>query len=230
MKLFYGQIFPNVEIDKNEQEHITKVLRLSDGETIYITDGKGNLASGTLSIMGKKALLIPEKITENMAPFSPHLHMAIAPTKNMDRIEFFIEKSTELGISEITFLQTDRTERKNINLEKIQKQIISASKQSLRTHFPKINPLTNVRDFILQNSCENTFVAHCNEKFKKIPIHHLEINSKITFMIGPEGDFSPKEIEFLSENKINAITLGNQRLRTETAGIFLCAFIYQKMI
>ena len=159
MKLFFGEIFPQVKIDDDEQQHIVKVLRMREGEEIYVTDGKGNLAKGNLVFEGKKVSLNVSETKENLADFSPKLHIAIAPTKNIDRIEFFVEKATELGISEITFLQTDKTERKIINPQKIQKQAIGASKQSLRFHFPKINDLTKLSDFIKDINVENAFAV-----------------------------------------------------------------------
>ncbi|SNV50582.1 Ribosomal RNA small subunit methyltransferase E [Chryseobacterium taklimakanense] len=234
MKLFFGEIFPQVKIDDDEQQHIVKVLRMREGEEIYVTDGKGNLAKGNLVFEGKKVSLNVSETEENLADFSPKLHIAIAPTKNIDRIEFFVEKATELGISEITFLQTDKTERKNINTQKIQKQAIGASKQSLRFHFPKINDLTKLSDFIKNINVENAFVAHCDESFERTELKDINQNNSqsfqhITFLIGPEGDFSPNEIKMLSEKGIKAVSLGNQRLRTETAGIFVAAWNYHQM-
>lgn len=229
MKLFYGNIFPNVEIHPEEQQHILKVLRMKEGQNLFITDGNGNLASGTLSIEGKKALLNVENIQENLPKPSIKLHIAIAPTKNMDRIEFFVEKATELNISEITFLHSENSERKNINIEKIIKQSISASKQSLRTHFPIINDLEKFKDFIKKINPEKTFVAHCDARLERLPIQNLPESEEVTILIGPEGDFSNAEIQILSEMGIKAITLGNQRLRTETAGIFVASWVYSQM-
>ncbi len=148
MKLFYGEINDNqVIIDNEEQTHIVKVLRMRSGEEIFVTDGKGNLAKGNLVFEGKKVSLDVKEIKENLPNFSPKLHIAIAPTKNIDRIEFFVEKATEMGIAEITILQTEKTERKNLNIDKLRKQSIAASKQSLRFHFPVINDLTKFSDF-----------------------------------------------------------------------------------
>lgn len=227
MKLFYGEINgEQVIINEEEQQHIVKVLRMRDGEEIHITDGKGNLAHGTLKIEGKKVLLEPIKIEENLPDFSPKLHIAIAPTKNIDRIEFFVEKATEMGISEITFLLTDKSERKNINIDKIRKQAVSASKQSLRFHFPIINDLTKFSDFVKNLDAKNTFVAHCDKAFERINLQEIKPTEKSTFLIGPEGDFSPKEIQVLVDKKIKAVSLGKQRLRTETAGIFVSAWNY----
>lgn len=230
MKLFFGEIFPDVKINDEEQQHIVKVLRMREGEEIFVTDGNGNLAKGNLVFEGKKVSLDVKEIKENLTQFSPKLHIAIAPTKNIDRIEFFIEKATEMAISEITILQTEKTERKNLNIDKLRKQAIAASKQSLRFHFPKINDVTKLSDFIKNINPETTFVAHCDASFERTEISKIQNLENITFLIGPEGDFSEKEINLLSEKGIKAVSLGNQRLRTETAGIFVAAWNYFKSI
>lgn len=234
MKLFFGQIFPDILIDSDEQQHIAKVLRMREGEEIYLTDGKGNLAKGTLIFEGKKVTLNVSEVKENLPDFSPKLHIAIAPTKNIDRIEFFLEKAVEMGISEVSFILTEQTERKNISIDKLRKQAIGASKQSLRSHFPKINDLQKFSEFMKNLNPENTFVAHCNENLERISLNLLrepqhDNFETYTFLIGPEGDFSDKEIQLLAEKGIKAVSLGNQRLRTETAGIFVAAWNYDKM-
>lgn len=235
MKLFYGDINDNkVIIDNQEQTHIVKVLRMRSGEEIFVTDGKGNLAQGTLVFEGKRVSLDVKEIQENLPNFSPKLHIAIAPTKNIDRIEYFVEKATELGISEITLLQTEKTERKNLNIDKLRKQSIAASKQSLRSHFPIINDLTKFSDFIKEVNPKITFVAHCNENLERIDLQMLQSSESenaqnITFLIGPEGDFSDQEIQLLAQKGVKAVSLGNQRLRTETAGVFVAAWNYGLM-
>ena len=230
MKLFFGEIFPDVKINDEEQQHIVKVLRMREGEEIFVTDGKGNLAKGNLIFEGKKVFLDVKEIKENLPEFSPKLHIAIAPTKNIDRIEFFVEKATEMEVSEITILQTEKTERKNLNIDKLRKQAIAASKQSLRFHFPKINDVTKLSDFLKNINPKNTFVAHCDASFERTEISKIQNVENITFLIGPEGDFSEKEIKLLSEKGIKAVSLGKQRLRTETAGIFVAAWNYFKSI
>lgn len=242
MKLFFGQIFPEIKIDSDEQQHITKVLRMREGEEIFVTDGKGNLAKGSLILEGKKVSLNVLEVQKDLPDFSPRLHIAIAPTKNIDRIEFFVEKAVEMGIAEISFIQTDNSERKIINIDKIRKQAIGASKQSLRFHFPVVNDLRKFSDFMKTLDPETTFVAHCNENLERINLNalrepqrdnainqELTTNKPITFLIGPEGDFSDKEIQLLADKGIKAVSLGNQRLRTETAGIFVAAWNYDQM-
>lgn len=230
MKLFFGEIFPEIHIDTDEQHHILKVLRMKENDEISLTDGKGNLATGNIQFEGKKVTLIPTKIEENLPNLSTNLHLAIAPTKNIDRTEFFLEKAVEMGISEITFLKTDNSERKNIKIDKLQKRALSACKQSLRFHFPKINDLTLFSAFINATESTSTFVAHCNEKFEREDLKNITTSENITFLIGPEGDFSEKEIHTLSEKGIKAVSLGHQRLRTETAGVFVAAWRYFQRI
>lgn len=247
MKLFFGEIIPEIKIHDEEQQHILKVLRMKEGEEIFVTDGKGNSAKGNLIIEGKKVGLQDFEIQGKANPFAPYLHIAIAPTKNIDRIEFFVEKAVEMGVSEITFLQTEKSERRNINFERLVKQSIAASKQSLRFHFPVMNPLIKLQDFVKYANAENTFVAHCHENLKRIGLQEIKPNiktfdsdqydenapteplSNITFLIGPEGDFSEKEIQLFADYGIRAVYLGQQRLRTETAGIFVAAWNYEKM-
>jgi len=231
MKLFYGEIEDQkVIINDEEQQHIVKVLRMRAGEDIHVTDGKGRLASGKLIIEGKRAGIEVLEIKENLSDFNPKLHIAIAPTKNIDRIEFFVEKAVEMGISEISIIITEKTERKNINIDKIRKQSIAASKQSLRFHFPVINDSIKLSDFLKNIDPQNTFVAHCHENLERVDLNKIPSSENYTFLIGPEGDFSEREIGYLSENNIKAVSLGNQRLRTETAGVFVAAWNYNKMI
>ncbi len=227
MKLFFGNITDGVvTIADEEQQHLSKVLRMRSGDEIYVTDGEGTLARGDIRLEGKKVLLDTKEIQRDLPPFSRRLHIAIAPTKNIDRIEFFVEKATEMGVMEITLLQTEKTERKNVNIEKLRKQVIAASKQSLRTHFPIVNDLTRFSEFIKITNPKETFVAHCHEDLERTALNNILVAENITFLIGPEGDFSEKEIGLLAEQRILAVSLGTQRLRTETAGVFIAAWNY----
>jgi len=227
MKLFFGNITDGVvTIADEEQQHLSKVLRMRSGDEIYVTDGEGTLARGDIRLEGKKVLLDTKEIQRELDPFSRRLHIAIAPTKNTDRIEFFTEKSIELGITEITFLQTAQSERKHLNTDKLRKQAISASKQSLRTHFPVLNELQKLTDFIKTVDPARTFVAHCHEQLERSSLQEIAALKDVTILIGPEGDFSQNEIELLAAKGIKAISLGNQRLRTETVGIYVAAWNY----
>ena len=225
MKLFFGEINPEIKINEDEQQHILKVLRMKNGDEIYLTDGKGNAAKGNLIIEGKKVSLENAETLRFENKNSSRLHIAIAPTKNIDRIEFFLEKAIEMGVSEVSFLQTDHSERKNLNFERLQKQAIAASKQSLRFHFPILNDLQKLSEFLDKNDLDNCVVAHCNENFKRKTLSEIS-RENLSILIGPEGDFSEREIKLLQEKNIVAVSLGNRRLRTETAGIFVAAWNY----
>lgn len=228
MKLFFGKVLPTVEINEDEQNHILKVLRMKAGEEIFVTDGEGNVAKGNLIIEGKRLSLDVTELKKNLPEFPVKLHIAIAPTKNIDRIEFFAEKATEMGVDEISLIQTEKTERKNLNIEKLRKQTVAASKQSHRFHFPKVNESIKFPDFIKALDPETTFVAHCHENLERTNLNDLQLTPNITFLIGPEGDFSEKEISQLADQGIRAVSFGDQRLRTETAGIFAAAWVYSK--
>jgi len=230
LKLFYGEITGNsAYLHQDEQFHISKVLRMTEGDRLYVTNGKGDVILGEIYFRGKNVLV--NTIEKHIkTPNFPHkLHLAISPTKNISRTEFFVEKATEMGVSEISFLMSENSERKNINIDKIKKQVISASKQSLRYYFPKVNDMIKISDFIKNINADNTFVAHCNPNFERKKISEIKICDEICFLIGPEGDFSLKEIQLLKDKQINAVSLGNQRLRTETAGIFIASWNYDKM-
>jgi 16S rRNA (uracil1498-N3)-methyltransferase len=231
MKLFFGNINSDfAELSEEESKHFIKVLRGKIGDEIFVTDGNGNLAKGKVSQINSKSVEVEIfKILENFEQKPYKLHIAIAPTKNMERTEFFLEKATEIGIDEITFLKTFHSERKNINLERCRKIVQSAVKQSLKAYLPKINDLIKFADFIKQNHSENKLTAHCNadferKEFKKI----IQPKTDYLILIGPEGDFSNDEIELAEQNNFTAISLGSQRLRTETAAlnaVFTCNFV-----
>ena len=228
MKLFIGEFFSNrAELRTDEVHHIVKVLRMNDGDEICITDGKGKSARGKLLLKGKKAEVeILELFPEKPLP-ERTLHIAIAPTKSLERFEFFLEKSVELGVSEVTPLLSVNSERKNLNSEKMQKQLESACKQSLRTLFPTLNLLMSLNNFMKENAGKKLFVAHCYQEYIKIPLKEVFENQKnITILIGPEGDFSKHELELLFSQGATGVDLGKNRLRTETAGIFAAAGFY----
>ena len=217
---------------EDEAKHIVKVLRKKIGDEILVTNGKGLKWRGTISSINIKNLkaikldakLIPKPI-EN-------IHIAISIIKSNSRMEWFIEKATELGVNEITPIICFNTERKSLNLDRCQKIIISAVKQSKRFFIPKLNPVISLKEFLaLKNKNNDTYIAHCYKGEKKL-VHEIQsINNKVTVMIGPEGDFSTDEINFSINKNAIPISLGENRLRTETAGIFAISnLIIQKHI
>ena len=224
MKLFFGQIEGNQAIlNEDESHHFSKVLRGNEGDIIHITDGKGNMAKCEVTQVSKKA--VEANVIELQKEFEKknyYIHIAIAPTKTMERLEFFLEKATEIGIDEITFINSFHSERKNIKLERIEKIVQSATKQSLKAYFPKLNDLTKFTDFVKQDFSDyKTCIAHCESDIERTPYREVLADkpTKILIMIGPEGDFSRDEIKIAYEQGFTGISLGQQRFRTETAAL-----------
>lgn len=222
MQLYIGNINGNfAELSAEESQHFSKVLRGKIGQEIYVTDGLGKFAKGIVSQINSKSIEV--ELTEIQESFEQRpykIHIAIAPTKNMERIEFFLEKAVEIGIDEITFLKAFHSERKNINLERCQKIINAAVKQSLKAYIPKINDLVKFSDFIKLENTENKLIAHCDSNFERKEFQKIILPKQdYLILIGPEGDFSKEEIQLAEQNGFNGISLGNQRLRTETAAL-----------
>lgn len=224
MQLFYNKDISaetsQITFDKNESRHIVRVLRKKEGDILHITNGKGYLFTCAISIANdKKCLANIIKTEEKPKPWNYYLHIAIAPTKNNDRYEWFLEKATEIGIDEITPIICSNSERKVLKVERMEKILQSAMKQSLKFRLPKLNEATKFSTFINQKSEGQNFIAHCEDEEKSNIKTLVSKNGKITIMIGPEGDFSTKEILSALENNFIPISLGESRLRTETAGL-----------
>lgn len=223
------QLFYNSEIniksqqftfDKTESRHIVRVLRKKEGDTIFITNGLGDLFTSEIEIANDKRCLV--KILDyktHIKPWNYYLHIAIAPTKLNDRFEWFLEKATEIGIDEITPIICEHSERKVLKLERMEKIVHSAAKQSLKYHFPKLNEPVTFNEFINSEVSGQLFIAHCEETSKKSLKSVLKPTQNISILIGPEGDFSTKEIQQSLEHNFIPVSLGESRLRTETAGI-----------
>ncbi len=228
MQLFYVPDIVGAEVVLNETEskHAVKVLRLSEGDTVQIIDGKGGFYEAQISdAHPKRCKLSISKSTPNFGKKDFKLHIAIAPTKSIDRFEWFLEKCTEIGIDEITPVLCEHSERKTIKPERLEKILISAIKQSLKAYLPKLNQLTSLKEFISETSVTNKFIAHCYDSEKThLKNEHLK-NEDTLILIGPEGDFSSEEIEFATSHGFKEITLGTSRLRTETAGIVACQIV-----
>ena len=226
MQLFYN---PNIKestkqfsFDKDESKHITKVLRKKEGDILHITNGNGWLFKAEISIANIKKCVATIIEKELQTKHNYELHLAVAPTKMNDRYEWFLEKATEIGIDSITPIICDHSERKVIKHERFEKIIQSAMKQSLNCYLPKLNEAIKFNDFIKQEFSGQLFIAHCEETERKSLKEKLLPNKNITILIGPEGDFSVKEIERAIQNNFIPVTLGTTRLRTETAAIVAC--------
>jgi 16S rRNA (uracil1498-N3)-methyltransferase len=223
MNIFIATINHTIaELTAEESWHCTKVLRFKVGDEIGLIDGKGNFYEGKLSVVNEKkciADIILSPRTQIKHPY--HLHLAIAPTKNIDRMEWLVEKAVEIGIDEITFVRCKNSERTVIKEERLIKIAESAVKQSLQAYIPKINGLTNFSD-IINIPSDLKFIAHCEEPIKK-HLKNFELrNRKSLVLIGPEGDFTPDEISLAKQSGFSEISLGENRLRTETAGLYVC--------
>ena len=220
MQLFYLEN-PEKEItlSTEESKHATKVLRKKDGDILYFTDGKGYFYKAKITVADTKKCrlkIISSKKKEKQHNY--HLHIAIAPTKNMDRFEWFLEKATEIGIDEITPIICSRSERKAIKTERGNRILLTAMKQSLKYHLPKLNEAISISDFIKQDFNGTKYIAHCEDEEKK-ELKTVNKTEQYLILIGPEGDFSQKEIDLALQNQFKAVSLGKSRLRTETAGI-----------
>ncbi len=210
-------------LEGDEHIHCAKTLRKKMGDTIHFVDGNGGWYEGQLITITKKRTTIAIINREEVANRVTGLHIAIAPTKNINRLEWFLEKTTEIGISEITPILCQRSERKNIRLDRLQKIIVAAMKQSLKAHLPKINELTTFSNFIKKvTNEEQKFIAHCNDGDKMLLKNTVIPQKSALILIGPEGDFSNEEVDLALKADFQAISLGQERLRTETAGIVAC--------
>jgi len=230
MQLFYNQDIntgsEQISFNKEESRHIVKVLRKNIGDTLNITDGKGKLFSADIiQALDKKCVARIKKWEEKPKTWNYHLHIAIAPTKLNDRFEWFLEKATEIGIDEITPIFCDHSERRQLKVERMEKVITSAMKQSLKFNKPVLNDALKFKDFIQKKDWDLGLMAHCEDGIKNHLRTQLPFHKKIMILIGPEGDFSPSEIHMALENDLKPITLGESRLRTETAGIVACSSV-----
>ncbi|RAJ16203.1 16S rRNA (uracil(1498)-N(3))-methyltransferase [Olleya aquimaris] len=226
MQLFYNpDVLSNSKqftFPKEESKHIVKVLRKQVGDFLNITNGKGYLFKAKITVAEQKNCVVNIIEASLQKPTNYKLHLAVAPTKMNDRYEWFLEKATEIGVTSITPIICDHSERKVVKTERFQKIIQSAMKQSLNCYYPILNNPIAYKDYINQDFSGQQFIAHCEELDKKSLKSQLQPNKEVTILIGPEGDFSVKEIEKAIQNKFIPVTLGDTRLRTETAAIVAC--------
>lgn len=228
IRFFYA---PNIaethELPTDEASHALRVLRLNVGDEVYVLDGKGNIIKAIISkISGKHCLLDIQSVAQEPKSWHGYIHLCVAPTKMMERMEWFCEKATEIGVDEISFIESRFSERKVIKTERIEKVVVSAVKQSHKTYMPKINEIENFKNFIKRDFKGQKFIAHCynqnelciNDE-KPFLMDVLNTDDEALVMIGPEGDFSVDEVKEAIKVGFIPISLGNSRLRTETAAL-----------
>ncbi|MDD4971148.1 MAG: 16S rRNA (uracil(1498)-N(3))-methyltransferase [Paludibacter sp.] len=224
MSLFY---VPSLSVShvlpEEESQHAVKVLRLQVGEEITLVDGTGGFYKAKITNPHPKHCSF--EITETILEYGKrdfHLHIAIAPTKNIERLEWFIEKATEIGIDEITPIICRFSERKVIKSERLEKIIVSAAKQSLKAYFPVLNPLCSFDELLKNQHASQKFIAHCYDEDKRLLQNEIQKTNDVLILIGPEGDFSKEEVQKALSAGFIPVSLGNSRLRTETAGVVAC--------
>ena len=210
-------------LNPEESHHCARVLRIGNEEEVNFIDGEGGFARGKIiQSHSRKTIIEIQEIKTNFNKRSYYLHIAIAPTKNIDRFEWFLEKAVEIGIDEITPLICERSERRTIKTERLNKRILSAMKQSMNAYKPRLNELTSFKAFLNQISEVKAYIAYCGQhtppQLKDQPL----LNNSSLILIGPEGDFSPAEVKMAQERNVKQVGLGTTRLRTETAGLVSC--------
>lgn len=223
MQLFYNPSLSSgdtsLQFDKEESKHIVKVLRKVIGDKILIANGKGTHFEAEITIATPSLcqVEITAETTQDKRPFE--VHIAVAPTKMMERLEWFVEKATEIGIDSITPIWCERSERKNLKEERLEKIVQSAFKQSAQFHIPTVHTGLRFSELIAQNKWDEKFIAHCLPDEKRELFNELPKGKNTLILIGPEGDFTPKEIELALSNQYKPVSLGATRLRTETAAL-----------
>ena len=228
MKLFYApHILTDSELPAEEAVHAVKVLRLKPGDELTIVDGVGNFHDARVAHTdGRQRCRVELIATRPQAPqWEGHRHIALAPTKNADRMEWLVEKATEIGVDEVSFLDCRYSERKAMKTDRLQRVAISAIKQSLKARLPQLNAMTDFRAFVSQPRSGGKFIAPCHEGEKPLLQDCLTDGGDATILIGPEGDFSTEEVELAVQCGYIPVSLGKSRLRTETAALVACTIL-----
>lgn len=209
-------------LDEPESKHAVRVLRLGVGSELGLVDGRGTRYRARIADPHPKRTVL--EIVEALAepPRGYHVHIAIAPTKNIERTEWFLEKATEIGVDEVTLLVCDRSERKEAKLDRLHKIAVSAMKQSLKAQLPTLNPTMKYSHFVRQAHEGPKCIAHCADGAKQYLSDSVGKGDRVLVLIGPEGDFSETEIELALEQGFVPTSLGDSRLRTETAALAAC--------
>ncbi len=228
MFLFYTpDITTNPELPEAESQHCIRVLRMSAGDSIHLVDGKGHFFQATITDPHPKHCRIElTKTIDQPLPWVNRIQIALAPTKNMDRTEWFAEKVTEIGINKISFLNCRFSERKEIKTERIEKILIAAMKQSVKATLPEVQTMSNFDSFITHDFDGQKFIAHCYPGEKPLLSQAYKKGNNALILIGPEGDFSEEEVKKANALGFQSISLGDSRLRTETAALTACQTVH----
>lgn len=227
MQLFYT---PDIEpshpqyfLSEDESKHAIRVLRLETGDEVQLIDGRGGFYNAKIQdAHPKRTILNITSVTPNFNKRNHYLQIAVAPTKNIERLEWFLEKATEIGIDEVTLIVTQRSERKEVKVDRLNKIITAAIKQSLKAYHPVLNDAVKLNQLLVEPFDGQKFIAHCEPGEKLDLRKEINLKGRYLILIGPEGDFSPAEIALALENGFKPITLGEARLRTETAALEAC--------
>ena len=231
MHVFYApDIQTNLELPEEEATHALRVLRLQTGDIVTVTDGKGCFYQAEISATNGKRCMVRILKTHPQAPlWKAHLHIAMAPTKNIDRVEWFAEKATEIGFDELSFLNCRFSERRTVNVGRIDRIVVSAMKQSHKPSKPKVNDMTDFHDFVHSVESKAKFICHCWDTADNPSLKELKLLKDVlvkdedsVVLIGPEGDFSADEVEAALALGFSSVSLGASRLRTETAALAAC--------
>jgi 16S rRNA (uracil1498-N3)-methyltransferase len=228
MNIFFSQNIQgdSIFLDETESHHCIRVLRLSAGENVIVVDGKGGFYKGILAVPDHRACVISISTSEQEYGKRDYsIHIAIAPTKNIERFEWFLEKATEIGIDKITPLICTRSERRVVREDRLEKVVLSAVKQSLKAYRPELNSPVAFEEFIRSGIPGIKLIAHCTETSRQDLIKIKPSSRNFTLLIGPEGDFTSAEITAATHEGFIPVSLGSSRLRTETAGVSACQII-----
>ena len=214
------------ELPQEEAVHAVRVLRLAEGDEINLMDGAGTFYRARVTMVtGKRCAYEILSAEPQQRPWPQHLHIAMAPTKMMDRVEWMVEKATEIGVDEFSFLNCKFSERRQMRSDRVEKIVVSAMKQSRKAWAPKVNELTDFKAFIDSHSSEGGYICHCYDEIKREDLFSMlkkEVSPTLV-LIGPEGDFSIDEVRYALDHGFKSVSLGNSRLRTETAALFAVA-------
>lgn len=227
MQLFYAAQLPPVHrelvLSEDESKHCVRVLRMAQGDAVYFTDGKGTLAEAMITDAHPKRCKVGiMKLTAQPKPYAYSIHLAVAPTKNAERMEWMVEKCTEMGVDRISFLLTERTERAHFNTERMEKKALAAMKQSLQCWLPQISAPLPFADFLATVGETGRFIAHAEREKPPHLFRLAQPATDVCLLIGPEGDFTPAELAAAQAAGFQVVGLGNTRLRTETAAVLAC--------